>query len=347
MLRVSFGVFVGESLAVGAYVLNSRDGPHRFALGAMAAASVVVASISVLLLPWIARQAWREQFSLAWTLFASVALTTAVWLDGGLQSPLLFLILLPVAYAGLVFRPAAAAACAAISLTEVVTLAITGTATTPQSDRFLLAASVTAGLGLLTWLSSVQRARLDRRFAALTHDLEVLATVDHLTGCLNHRAFNDRLGDEISRALRYGNPLSLIVADVDDFKRVNDTHGHPAGDEALRLAGTALRARSRRTDVVGRIGGDEFALLLPGVPLEVATRHARRVFGPYEAGTERLTFSAGVAGLDPADPSADHLFRAADRALYHVKRSGGHAFEVAAPSGEATQMRFDLEQGVA
>jgi hypothetical protein len=146
MLRVSFGVFVGESLAVGAYVLNSRDGPHRITLGAMAAASVVVASISTLLVPWIARQPWREQFSLAWTLLAGVALTTAVWLDGGLQSPLLFLILLPVAYAGLVFRPVAAAACAAISLTEVMTLAITDTATTPQRDRFLLAASVTTGL---------------------------------------------------------------------------------------------------------------------------------------------------------------------------------------------------------
>jgi diguanylate cyclase (GGDEF)-like protein len=155
------------------------------------------------------------------------------------------------------------------------------------------------------------------------------------------------LGDEVSRALRYGNPLSLVVADVDHFKRVNDTYGHPAGDEALRLAGTALRARSRRSDVVGRIGGDEFALLLPGVPLESALQYARRVFGPYGAGIELLTFSVGVASLDLTDPTADHLFRAADRALYDVKRARGQEFAVAAPSGEATQMRLDLEQGVA
>ena len=346
MLRVAFGVFVGESLAVCAYVLNSQNGSHRLTLGAMAVSSVIAASLTVLLLPWIARQAWREQFSLAWTVLAGITLTGAVLLDGGLESPLLFLILLPAAYAGFVFRPVAAAACAVISLTEVVTIAVAEGAVTRRDDRLLLAASVCAGLGVLSWLSSVHRARLDRRFAALTHDLEVLASTDHLTGCLNHGAFNERLDDEIDRALRYGYPLSLVVADVDDFKRVNDTHGHPAGDTALNLAGTALRTRSRSTDVVGRIGGDEFALLLPGIPLDAAAQFTRRVFGPYGAGIERLTFSAGVASLDPAEPTSDHLFREADRALYHVKRGGGHGFAVSAPSGEPTRMPRDIEQGV-
>ena len=116
MLRVAFGVFIGESFAVGLYVLMWPNGPHRLALLVVAAASVSVATVSALLIPWIARQPWRGQFSLAWTLLASVALTVTVWLDGGLSSPLLFLMLFPVAYAGLVFRPVAAAACAVISL---------------------------------------------------------------------------------------------------------------------------------------------------------------------------------------------------------------------------------------
>ena len=340
MLRVASGVFIGEGFAVGLYVLWWPNGSHRFALLVMAVACVSVATVSALLIPWVARQPWREQFSLAWTLLAGVALTVTVWLDGGFTSPLLFLMLFPVVYAGLVFRPVAAATCAVISLAELAALAIAGRAA-PQGDRFLMAASVIAGLGILTWLSSAHRARWDRRYVALTHELEVLATTDHLTGCLNHRAFNDRVIGEIARAVRGGYPLSLVVADVDDFKRVNDTHGHPAGDAALEFAGATLRERSRRSDVVGRIGGDEFALLLPEMPLEAAARYAQRVFRPSGSGTNSLTFSAGVAALDLTDPSAEHLFEEADRTLYFVKRHGGRGIAVATGSG--VPARFDLD----
>jgi len=342
MLRVAFAVFVGESIAVGIYVLSSANRPHRFALLAMAGVSVFAATLSALLVPWIARQSWRERFSMGWTLLAGVVLTVTVWLDGGLQSPLLLLMLFPVAYAGLVFSPVAAAWFAVISLAELVTLAV-AERTTPHGDRFFIAASVVAGLGVLTWLSSVHRARWDRRYVALTHELEALAATDHLTGCLNHRAFNDRVKDEVDRALRYGHPLSLVVADVDDFKRVNDTHGHPAGDAALALAGAALRERSRGSDVVGRIGGDEFALLLPATTLDAAARHARRVFQPSGSGTSTLTFSAGVATLDPTEPTADRLFRDADETLYYVKRHGGRGIAIAARSDAPTLV--DLEHG--
>ena len=275
------------------------------------------------------------------------ALTVVVLLDGGLPSPLLFLILLPVTYAGLVFRPIAAAACGVISLAELLIIATTDSVTTPQGDRLLIVASVTVGLGVLTWLSSVQRARLDRRFAALTHDLEVLAATDHLTGCLNHRAFSDRVEDEIDRAVRHGQPLSLVVADVDDFKRVNDTYGHPAGDDALERAGAALRTRSRRSDIVGRIGGDEFALLLPGVALDAAAVFSQRVFDAFETGIGRLTFSAGVASLELTKPTADHLFHQADQSMYVVKRNGGDGVAVTSPFGEPTQLRGHLAPGIA
>ena len=329
MFRVTFGIFVGESIAVGIYVFDTPHGPHRFALSVIAAASVFSATVTVLVVPWVARQAWREHFSLVWTLFAGVALTTTVWLDGGMGSPLLFMILLPVAYAGLVFRPVASAVCSAIALAELVTIAVTDSAASPQGGRLLIVASVTGGLGVLSWLSSLQRSRLDDRFVALTSDLEVLASTDQLTGCLNRRAFNDRLAEEIDRALRQGQPLCLVVADVDDFKQVNDTYGHPAGDVAITLAGATLRRRVRRSDIVGRIGGDEFAVLLPATAVDAAAALAARVFEPYDAGIGRMTFSAGVARLDVNQPTAEVLFHEADQSMYRVKRAGGEGVAIA------------------
>ena len=342
MFRVTFGVFVGESVAVGIYVFNTPHGPHRFALTVIATASVLFATVTVLVVPWVARQAWREHFSLAWTLLAGVALTATVWLDGGLGSPLLFMILLPVAYAGMVFRPVASAMCAAIALAELVTIAVTDSAASPQGGRLLIVASVMGGLGVLTWLSSLQRSRVDDRFVALTSDLETLASTDQLTGCLNRRAFNDRLAEEIDRALRKGQPLCLVVADVDDFKQVNDTYGHPAGDVAIQLAGATLRRRVRRSDIVGRIGGDEFAVLLPATAVDDAAALAARVFESYDAGIGRMTFSAGVADLDVNEPTAELLFHEADQSMYRVKRAGGEG-SLRRSQGEPIRVPFLTE----
>ena len=99
--------------------------------------------------------------------------------------------------------------------------------------------------------------------------------------------------------------------------------------------------RFRRYDVVGRIGGDEFALLFARDALDAASRYAQRVFRPSGSGTNSLTFSAGVAALDLPDPSAEHLFEEADRTLYFVKRHGGRGIAVATGSG--VPARFDLE----
>lgn len=347
MLYVTFGVFVGESVAVVAYVLSTPDGAHRFALGVIAVVSVLIGLVTVVIVPWIAHQSWRSRFSLAWTVLASLALTVASWLDGGLQSPLLFLILLPMAYAGWMFRPAVTAGYAAISVGELVTITVTDSTTSTHSGQLVMLASATAGLGVLSWLSSVYRARLDHRVAELTRDLVVLAATDHLTGCLNRRAFSDRLDEEIDRAMRHCEPLSLVVADIDGFKYVNDTYGHPAGDEALKRAATTLRDRSRRSDIVARIGGDEFALLLPGVPLDAAVRYAQRVFDQYSTGMGCLTFSAGVATLERSDPTAERLFLEADRMMYHVKRGGGGGIAVSTPSGEPMRCATTSSDGLA
>lgn len=159
--------------------------------------------------------------------------------------------------------------------------------------------------------------------------LERLATTDHLTGLLNRRAFLDATEREIRRAHRYGQPLALIMLDVDHFKRINDGHGHPAGDEVLRRIAATCRGMLRDGDLMGRLGGEEFAITLVQPPLQVATAVAERLRKAVseldiEFGGERLavTISLGIAEVGEGITSLDHLISKADACLYTAKREG-------------------------
>ena len=150
-----------------------------------------------------------------------------------------------------------------------------------------------------------------------------LARADPLTGLRNPRAFAERLDEEIARALRYGTPLSLLMADVDGLKAINDRGGHHAGDVALRAVADAMRQDARQTDLAARLGGDEFALLAPSTSTDEAMALAERLRGRVsELAAAGVTVSVGVATLDAerADPKA--LLEAADAALYEAKRLG-------------------------
>ncbi|MBZ0126104.1 MAG: PAS-domain containing protein [Rhodocyclaceae bacterium] len=159
--------------------------------------------------------------------------------------------------------------------------------------------------------------------------LERLATTDHLTGLLNRRAFLDATEREIRRAHRYGQPLALIMLDVDHFKRINDSHGHPAGDEVLRRIAATCRGMLRDGDLMGRLGGEEFAITLVQPPLQVASAVAERLRKAVselgiEFGGERLavTISLGIAEVGDGIVSLDHLVSKADACLYTAKREG-------------------------
>jgi two-component system cell cycle response regulator len=162
---------------------------------------------------------------------------------------------------------------------------------------------------------------------------------------LNRRVFEERVHDELVRAQRRGDPLSLVMIDVDHFKAVNDNYGHPAGDAALRVVATMLREAVRRTDLAARWGGEEFALALPGMSATVATTHLERLLARIAAQTialprgqvTRLTISAGVACApeDASDPAA--LVRVADERLLRAKRGGRNRI-VGAPQ----QARLDI-----
>ncbi len=162
-------------------------------------------------------------------------------------------------------------------------------------------------------------------------ELEHLATHDVLTGCLTRRAFFDRMTKAFQDARDRGTPLSCAVLDIDRFKSVNDTLGHATGDRVVQEVGRQLQASFRETDIVGRCGGDEFFIGMPGCDLGDAARIAeamRRAVelecGPRVAGAAKLkiSISVGVAGLEQHDISLAHLLERTDKALYAAKSAG-------------------------
>ena len=155
--------------------------------------------------------------------------------------------------------------------------------------------------------------------------LAAQASTDHLTGLANHRTFHDRLEAAVDAANASGEPLSLVVLDLDHFKAINDEHGHMAGDETLREVASRLRDIARRSDTLARVGGEEFGWLLPGIDaggaLLVAERARLAICRTSMSGVGGVTISAGVCELEQA-PSAADLYRLADGALYWAKAHG-------------------------
>ena len=155
--------------------------------------------------------------------------------------------------------------------------------------------------------------------------LRLLATHDPLTTVLNARAFASQLAQELGRNRRYGRPLALIYLDLDDFKKVNDAHGHATGDAVLRLVADAMRSAVRQADVVGRLGGDEFGVLMPETDGSVAHSVANRLAGGIRTvfrGTPSVTASIGVVAVTGTEAGSDELLRKADQAMYEAKQAG-------------------------
>jgi len=161
--------------------------------------------------------------------------------------------------------------------------------------------------------------------------LEKLAATDALTGALNRRALSEELEAELERARRYGLALTILLADIDRFKLVNDTRGHIAGDSVLRQVGEILRREARSVDLVARYGGEEFVVVMPETALHgsviFAERLRRRVmnhdFADPGEDPLSLTISIGLASFpDDRVSSADSFVALADQALYRAKNEG-------------------------
>ncbi len=165
--------------------------------------------------------------------------------------------------------------------------------------------------------------------AAYHDEIYRMTTVDGLTQVFNRRYFEDAIERELSRSRRYTRPLSLVLLDIDHFKKINDTYGHLAGDAVLKELALTVRARTRREDVFARFGGEEFALLLPEVDQKGAmllAEKARKLIEKHSFQFDGehivVTMSAGVATLQKKNENPNELIRRADEKLYEAKTGG-------------------------
>ena len=174
----------------------------------------------------------------------------------------------------------------------------------------------------------------------LQAELERQATTDPLTGLVNRREFSRRFALDLARTQRDASPLSLVLIDLDHFKRINDQYGHAAGDAVLRTLAQLSQGCFRSIDTVGRLGGEEFAVLLPGADLQCAAQAARRLAQrladtPVEHEGQRIVagMTAGVVQRLPSEDNLDSLLQRADLALYAGKQAGRARTMLALPDG--------------
>lgn len=270
------------------------------------------------------RDARSMLFFQLWELAGLGIVTLLAALDGGSQSPYVTSYYVLVAHAALAFPPLTVALSGGVATASYIGLAIAGGG--EPSELVYVAGTLTVTT-ITCAAASSSHVRAYRRKALDAQRAEALAERDSLTACLNNRAFRARLARAAAAADR-SSPLTLLFLDVDDFKAVNDTHGHPAGDEVLRALGQALRDVSRASDAAGRLGGDEFALLMPATDPSGAQRVAERLRTHLAALPHQVTVSIGLAIAEEPSDGAD-LLAAADRATYRAKRAGKDAVVVA------------------
>jgi diguanylate cyclase (GGDEF)-like protein len=244
-----------------------------------------------------------------------------------------------VMIAGAIISPAAGYLYAFLAVASVVSisLAVTPAAGSPapilsQSAEFVFLAVQTAILffaAVMMHAYTLNARSAIRRLNRQTEQMTELAHTDSLTGLANRRWLLELLEREFLRARRYRRPLTLIYLDLDGFKEVNDAFGHLFGDGLLRSAARSMQAVLRAADLLARIGGDEFAILLPETDLAGADkvvgklrRALQSTTRPYGTALPPLTFSAGICQMGEADRTIDDLILRADEAQYLAKSAG-------------------------
>lgn len=267
-----------------------------------------------------------------------------VWyLDGGIGSPTTWVFFLPLVYMAILFSPRAIFLLGA----EAILCYMVGEFV---SGVYAFGPSVLlhpAMLGVAVLMSAAAargRRANDRERRQLAVQLEKMASTDTLTGCLNHKAFMEVVKREAARSVFSDSMFSLLLIDVDNFKTINDRHGHITGDEVLRGIARALQQVSLRGDVVGRPGGDEFALLVPHTDGESARLLGERLRTTVN-GLDfpfALGISVGVSCLRSGSVTSESAFRSADKALYEAKRLGRNRVELVDTTADRLTPAVDM-----
>jgi diguanylate cyclase (GGDEF)-like protein len=319
-LLLGFGTLATACASVAAYALATPDGANRRLIEILAVVAGVSGFVGVGLSERVAGRSWRARFALGWVLGSSALAAFGAYLDGGMSSPIAYLLAVPVVLASLRLSATAVAACTASTVLEIAIVYASRPTGSPAPGNAVLLAEMIIGMGVLGTISSSHRSRMEAEGARFLVRLRRLSRTDGLTECLNRRAFDEQMRIETERALRHRRPLSLLLADVDSLKAFNDSEGHAAGDSALQAVGQLIRDACRATDIVGRVGGDEFAVLLPDTPLEETSRLVDYLNSSRTAGDgPGVTVSAGAAELDFVTQSCTEMFNLADLALYETK----------------------------
>ncbi len=319
MGRVAGALFsIGSVMTVGGILLPHSAKADVGGFWVMAGATALSAGALFRYAPRLSMRSYG-----AWMVVASVTVTLSIYFNGerlGGPSPGNQVLYLWIAlYSGYFFSRVAMVAQLSViaSLYGGVLLVIDPGPV--GLTRWLITVGMISAAAVIVQALKLQNERLLERLGAA-------ARTDALTGLFNRQAFDERLKIELARSIRAGPPTSLIIADIDYFKGINDSQGHAAGDAALRVVGETARRVSRSADYVARIGGDEFAAILPDTDAEGAFRFAERlreaILASVATDAVPVTMSLGIAESDADGLTPDTLSRSADEALYEAKKLG-------------------------
>jgi diguanylate cyclase (GGDEF)-like protein len=326
--------------ASAVYVALTWERPHRVLILGLFGAGLL-GGLIVARLPRerIVRSRFREAFFLGWSLLDLALIVAATWADGGTGSPVALIFFIPVVFAAMSYPLSSVLVVAGLSVAGYLILAVTlGGASWGYQGLFAVMLACTGAM------SGWQARNQGRQRTAL---MEV-SRADPLTGCLNRRGFEERAIAEIAAASRRAGQGALLILDIDHFKPVNDRYGHAAGDELLRWVVSTIEATVRPSDAIGRMGGDEFAVLFADIDPADAVKSTARL---TSALSERAPCSIGMASFPTDGVLLEELTRLADVRLY-ASRHGRPDRDISGPTerlswaatlANAVDMRMNAE----